>query len=134
MTNYNFNSIKFNLEYGLGGKPVSRGLFQFYQFSLIPCQATKITWQELFLCALLILIIKRHHHIRQLLFRFFQSSCPFIHRNHITRTAPAVSSMINFALGLSPSSISLVRMAPAIWFALSLTASANVSIRLKVRA
>lgn len=30
MTNYNFNSIKFNLEYGLGGKPVSRGLFQFY--------------------------------------------------------------------------------------------------------
>ena len=62
MTNYNFNSIKFNLEYGLGGKPVSRGLFQFYQFSLIPCQATKITWQELFLCALLILIIKRHHH------------------------------------------------------------------------
>ena len=61
MTNYNFNSIKFNLKYGLGGKPVSRGLFQFYQFSLIPCQATKITWQatkitwqELFLCALLI--------------------------------------------------------------------------------
>lgn len=46
MTNYNFNSIKFNLEYGLGGKPVSRGLFQFYQFSLIPCQATKITWQD----------------------------------------------------------------------------------------
>lgn len=93
MTNYNFNSIKFNLKYGLGGKPVSRGLFQFYQFSLIPCQATKITWQvtkitwqELFLCALLILIIKRHHHIRQLLLRFFQSSCPFIHRNHITRT------------------------------------------------
>ena len=85
MTNYNFNSIKFNLEYGLGGKPVSRGLFKFYQFSLIPCQATKITWQELFLCALLILIIKRHHHIRQLLLRFFQSSCPFIHRNHITR-------------------------------------------------
>ncbi len=88
-----FNSIKFNLKYGLGGKPVSRGLFQFYQFSLIPCQATKITWQatkitwqELFLCALLILIIKRHHHIRQLLLRFFQSSCPFIHRNHITRT------------------------------------------------
>ena len=73
MTNYNFNSIKFNLEYGLGGKPVSRGLFQFYQFSLIPCQATKITWQELFLCALLILIIKRHHHIRQLLLRFFQN-------------------------------------------------------------
>ena len=73
MTNYNFNSIKFNLEYGLGGKPVSRGLFQFYQFSLIPCQATKITWQELFLCALLILIIKRHHHIRQLLLRFFQA-------------------------------------------------------------
>lgn len=93
MTNYNFNSIKFNLKYGLGGKPVSRGLFQFCQFSLIPCQATKITWQatkitwqELFLCALLILIIKRHHHIRQLLLRFFQSSCPFIHRNHITRT------------------------------------------------
>jgi len=88
-----FNSIKFNLKYGLGGKPVSRGLFQFYQSSLIPCQvtkitwqATKITWQELFLCALLILIIKRHHHIRQLLLRFFQSSCPFIHRNHITRT------------------------------------------------
>ena len=101
MTNYNFNSIKFNLEYGLGGKPVSRGLFQFYQFSLIPCQATKITWQatkitwqELFLCALLILIIKRHHHIRQLLLRFFQSSCPFIHRNHISSSdsISAVSS------------------------------------------
>ena len=98
MTNYNFNSIKFNLEYGLGGKPVSRGLFQFYQFSLIPCQATKITWQELFLCALLILIIKRHHHIRQLLLRFFQDDfCILflqitgigdllIGRNHITRT------------------------------------------------
>lgn len=81
---FQFYLVQF--KYGLGGRPDSRGLFQFYQSSLIPCQTTKTTWQGLSLPALLMLVIKRQHHIRQFLLRFFQGSCSFIHRNHIART------------------------------------------------